>query len=417
MKIKQQVIISAGIRILMSIIGLITYKLIAMTLGASGIVVLGQIKSITAIIMQVGIVGSNNLVVKLFARGFNNNSIIYSTIVRVAIFLNLFIVTIGVIFYEEIGFFITGNYENSSSIIYFIISIPAISLLSIGTAIVNGKANQIKYGFYVLSYPILFLLISYLFNIETIENMIVCFSISLIISSILLLFYHKDLIVPKLRKLKPKVVRKITVYGVTLMLPFTVNLVLLIYMRHMMTIINSDMAGYWQAVFLVNDNIVSIIYVFIITVLLPKALKLKTSIEAYKYLKSKYVGILSFYVLSSLFFYFLSSFILTLLYDKSFIIGEQFIEYQLVGDFFKILNWMFLLIIISFGLLKISAMIEIFNLFYSMILIEYCLNTYGIIGASYAYMFRYVGYLLITGLLFYIFILRKDKTDEKLSIN
>jgi len=122
MKISKEMAISALIKVLMTVFGLLTYKLIALTLGSTGILIIGQVKSIVAVIMQIGIVGSNYLIVKSFSRGHNNNSQIYGTIIAVVFLINLLFVVLGLIFSDEISFFILGNNDKSDTIIYLILS-------------------------------------------------------------------------------------------------------------------------------------------------------------------------------------------------------------------------------------------------------------------------------------------------------
>lgn len=238
----------------------------------------------------------------------------------------------------------------------------------------------------------------------TLDMMVIEFILSLVISSVAITFWNRRYFLISLRKIfKIKLVKKVLIYGLTLIFPFLVNTLVLIYLRTVLIEKDIAGAGLWQAVWQISDNLASIVYLYIISVLLPKALHKKEPIETLRFLVKTYHIPLAIFILGGIIFIVFSKQILSLLYDQSFLLAEPLIIYQLVGDFFKIIGWMFLVTIASYGLLKLSIMIEVVNLITSLLLIHYLVENYSTIGASYAYMFKYIIYVLLMGITFYIY--------------
>ncbi len=401
-----KIFILVFIRVAMTLIGLITNKFVAIALGGSGIVIVGQLKSLTTLLMQVGIGGNNSLIVKLFSRGYDNNSSLYRSLFTFVVVVNILLLFLGIIFYKQIALYVTASNDYTVNIIYFILVIPAISLLSLSISITNGRSNQLEYGLFILSYPLILLLLLCLFRPLSIEILLLSFATSLAGSCIMISIYYRQYIFPKIGRLTNKNFQIVTTYGITSLIPFTVNIFLLIYLRHKMMLYNIKLAGYWQADWQINNNVVSILYMFIITVFLPKVLKFKMPGEAFSNLRKKYYFPIGLYFLSSLTFYIFFNFVITLLYNQEFRAGKEFLVYQLIGDLFKILTWNVSMIITSFGMIRISMYVEFLNLLISYILINFCFNKYGFVGGSYAYMYRYIAYFILMYSFFYFFYLR-----------
>lgn len=140
---------------MLTIIGLLTNKLVAVNLGPGGIVILGQLKSAMNLIMQLGIAGSNNLIVRLFTKKFSRYYL-FRTILIVSIVVNIFFVSLGLLYIDKLSLYLTGSIDLIDSIYYLVLGIPAISLLSLNTAIINGQAKQVLFGALILSYSFVF---------------------------------------------------------------------------------------------------------------------------------------------------------------------------------------------------------------------------------------------------------------------
>jgi len=390
-------------RIGITIIGLLINKLIAVNLGPNGIVVLGQLKSFMNLMTQFGIAGSNNLIIRLFTKD-HFKSQIFRTLILVTVAINLMLIILGIFYIDHLTLFLAGTLDLKNSILYLVYSIPAMSLIALNTAIVNGQARQILFGILLLSYPLIFLLLLSSFSPLTLHRMIISFVLSIIITSFMITIYNRKYFFISLKRtIKIEVLKKIATYGLTLIFPFLVNTLVLIYLRTLMMEKDIVNAGLWQAVWQISDNMASIIYLYIISVLLPKSLKKKHPRETILFLLKHYQLPLLLFVLGGSIFILFSEQLLTLLYDNSFIKAKELIIYQLIGDFFKVLGWAFLLTIASYGLLKLSIIIETINLLTSLILIYYFIETYSTIGASYAYMSKYILYVLTMCIVFYIY--------------
>ncbi|MBE0515330.1 hypothetical protein [Sulfurimonas sp.] len=393
----------------MTIIGLLTNKLVAVNLGPGGIVILGQLKSAMNLIMQLGIAGSNNLVVRLFTKKYSRHYL-FRTILIISIIINIIFISLGFVYIDKLTLFLTGSIDLTDSMYWLILGIPAISLLSLNTAIINGQAKQVLFSVLVLSYSFVFLLMLALSVTITLDIMVIEFVLSLVISSAAITFWNRRYFLISLRKtFKIRLVKKVLIYGLTLIFPFLVNTLVLIYLRTVMMEKDITGAGLWQAVWQISDNLASIVYLYVISVLLPKALHKKAPMETFRYLLKTYQMPLVLFISGGIIFIVFSKQILSLLYDQSFMLAEPLIIYQLVGDFFKIIGWIFLLTIASYGLLKLSIMIEVVNLVTSLLLIHYFVENYSTIGASYAYMFKYIFYVLLMGIAFYIYSKQKIK--------
>ncbi len=353
---------------------------------------------------QFGIAGSNNLIVRIFTKSYFKSQI-FRTISLVTVCINILLIILGLFYIDRITLFLTGTLDLKDSIIYLVYSIPAMSLIALNTAIINGQARQILFGILILSYPLIFLIMLISISQITLNSMIISFASSIVITSIVVTIYNKKYFIISLTQIiKIKILKKVATYGLTLIFPFLVNTLVLIYLRTLMIEKDVTSAGLWQAVWQISDNMASIIYLYVISVLLPKSLKMKQPIDTILFLIKHYQLPLLLFILGGGIFIVFSEQLLVLLYDDTFIAANELIVYQLIGDFFKVIGWIFLLTIASYGLLKLSIIIEIINLFTSLILIYYCIETYSTIGASYAYMLKYILYVLTMGTIFFMYI-------------
>lgn len=402
---KFKIILSAITKILLSLIGIITNKFVAVNLGGSGIIILGQLKAMTNLLFQVGIAGGNNLIIRLISRGYTNSkSHMYALLITVIIVSNLFFIIFFFFFIEEIAYYITSNYKYTNSFFYLLIAIPFIAINALSIAILNGYSSQIKYALAILLYPSLFLIFISIFGLISIDDLIRYFIISLVVGGLFSIFLVWKNIFPVKKRVKftSKRLKYIGRYGLALLLPFVVNILLITYMRHEMMLIDIDYAGYWQGVYQISENLISIIYIFVITILLPQALKYKSPLETFNYLKNNYYLPIVLFLTGAMVFYTFSEFWLILFYSNEFLVAEDFIIYQLIGDFFKILGWIISLTLMSYGLLKLVVYIELINLIVGILSINFIIAEYGIIGGSYVYLLRYLIYFFILFIFFYL---------------
>jgi len=372
-------------------------------------VVLGQLKSTMNLVMQFGIVGTNNLIVRLFTKKhFKSN--VFQTIISLSVGINILLVSLGLIYIDNITVFLTGSLQLHDSVQYLIFAIPAITLIALNMAIINGKQKQILFGVLILSHPVIFFWILTMTTNMTLSSMVNAFVLSILISSASVTFYNSRYFIVSLKKtMKLKMFKKVMNYGFTLLFSFLVNTLVLIYLRTLLMEKDAIGAGLWQAVWQVSDNIAGVIYLYIISVLLPKALKVQKPLETIIFLIKHYQLPLLLFILGGSIFIIFSEQILLLLYDQSFLPAQELIIYQLIGDFFKVIGWIFLLTISSYGLLKLSVLVEIINLLSSLLLIHYFITTYSFIGASYAYMLKYIVYVLTLSIVFYLYTKPKIK--------
>lgn len=159
-------------------------------------------------------------------------------------------------------------------------------------------------------------------------------------------------------------------------------------------------AGLWEGI-----NRISTMYLMIITTslsiyFLPRLSELKTKRELRQEILSVYKLIIPFLLLSTAIIYIFRIFIIHLLFTKEFNGMENLFLFQLIGDILKIAGWVLGYLLLAKAMTKVYIIMELVN-FVLLVITSYFLVAWcGTVGATLAFAFVYLIYLIILCIVF-----------------
>ncbi|EFP96985.1 LPS biosynthesis protein [Vibrio caribbeanicus] len=159
-------------------------------------------------------------------------------------------------------------------------------------------------------------------------------------------------------------------------------------------------SGIWQGVIRFSEVYLVLISSALSVYLIPKISNMKDG-KCIKRLVYHFVGIVSLVSIAGMFaIYSMREYIIVILFDDTFEEMASLFLYQLPGDFFKIISWVFAFSMLGLGSVKKMLILEvIFSLTY-VVLSILGVNVLGVKGAVVAYSINYVLYFFAIGIIF-----------------
>jgi PST family polysaccharide transporter len=119
-------------------------------------------------------------------------------------------------------------------------------------------------------------------------------------------------------------------------------------------------SGIWQSVLRVSEGYMLLFSTIILYVYMPTINSKKSNNELLKHLYEVFIPLALFVILIFVSLIILRQEIFILLYSKEFVKGADWIVYQIVGDFFKILSYSLIYVLIAKGRFKFFVLVELF---------------------------------------------------------
>lgn len=173
--------------------------------------------------------------------------------------------------------------------------------------------------------------------------------------------------------------------------------------------INVLSAGYWEAVWRLSSAYLMVFTLTLSVYFLPVFSKLKDGMEIRKEIISASKILVPVVIITSSTVYFLREFIISLLFTDDFLPSIQLIAWQMVGDSLKITSWLISFLMIAKAMLKLFLISQL--LFHSIFyfLTVFFVDSYGLVGVSYAHAANFLLYLLFS----YVFVYKKLLSIQK----
>lgn len=199
-----------------------------------------------------------------------------------------------------------------------------------------------------------------------------------------------------LAKPSNKCLSKLSKYAAMSLVTSIVGPITLIFIRnHIITNIGSIEAGYWEAITRISSIFLMMITTPLSVYYLPKLVELRE--------RDKIIGelidgvkIISLIVVSgALLIYVLRIWLIELLFTNNFLNMQKLFFYELIGDVFRAIAWLFSFYLISKGLARKFVIIEVtINATYFLFAI-FLTNNFGLEGVVFAYAINNLMYLAI----------------------
>lgn len=347
--------------------GFLLLKLIAVYLGPGGMGQIGNFMSVVTILSLLAGGGVVNGVIKYVAalRANKKELLIFVSSVKIYSFVFSFvIVVIGCVFSEKIAFYI---FDDSSK--YWLIIVLALAQMGFGftnlvTGVANGLMDTRSYALIqvvgnVSVLPIAWVLVSNFLFVGAALS-VVLFYLSYALPAYY--FYKKSVFFK--RSLRFSLLRtntvRLSVY--TLMAcvgAISVPLVEIIVRGQLINSSGLDVAGLWQGSIKLSSAYMGFFTVFLAVYFMPLIVKQEGNKELSSTVVRFVIVVMAVFFVGALVLYLFRAMLIPLLLSRDFSDLGDLIQYQLIGDFFRVSAYVVGFVVIAKSSLKIYFFSEV----------------------------------------------------------
>lgn len=402
--------ILSGIATIVKVLsGLVINKILAVTVGPSGIALIGQFQNVFSMITTIGSGATATGVTKYVAENkddvFKQNQYIIAAL-RLAILFSIIIGLFLIIFNNYLSNQILYNSRFKNLFILAGVTVIFNSLNLLLLAILNGL-KQIK--LFILS-NVLGSLFSLLLAVLLTSTFNIYGALCSIILSQALLFFVTLYFLNKKYKIKniltldstpQKVYKDLFRYSLMAIISIvTVPTVQILIRNKISNQISLEAAGIWQGVLKISDIYLLVITMAFATYYLPRLSEIRENKELKREIITSYKLIIPTTLLGAVIIYLMKDIIIQVLFSSDFIKMRELFSLQLLGDVFKMASWILGYLLIAKAMTKIYIITEIIFSIMLYMLSIILINIYGVQGATLAYCVNYFIYLLFLMYLF-----------------
>ena len=391
------------------ITGFISSKAIAYFIGPSGMALMGNLRSFTSTIENIGILGLQNGIVQNCAKNNENKEQLNNWVTSLFwIFCSLalllsFIVFLGNSFFSNQIFGSASEYHFVLYFITFVIPFQVLHLFFV--AILNGFSEYKKVtAISVCSYLAGLLISLFLMWKFGINGALISISVlsvfQFLFSGYYFVKYFSFQLILLNRKIDFRNIKHILPLGLMTLFSAVLAPILYIFIRNLITKeVSLEAAGYYEAMQRISGFYMMFISTLITFYFLPELTKAKSLDKERKLTFAFYKGIIPIFGFGLVLIYFLRNFVIQVLLTKEFELVSDLFLWQLLGDFFRALALILGIRFYAKKMMKDYFVTEIISftvLFSSSYLL---IPKFGSEGAVMAYAVTYLLYFVI--LLFY----------------
>lgn len=171
-------------------------------------------------------------------------------------------------------------------------------------------------------------------------------------------------------------------------------------------------AGLWEGMSRLSGAYLLVITTTLSVYYLPKLSEISSNLEIKNEIYSALKFLIPFLFIFFILIFILKEQIILLLFSKSFEGMSFLFKFQLIGDFFKIISWLFAFIMVAKSMTKLYIITEILFSSTYLIISYFLFKNNGILGLSIAYMLNYILYLLYLLFIFRRFFFKKYNSSN-----
>ena len=394
-----------------NIAGLVSVKVVASTIGPSGVALLGQLTNFGNIIMSLSAGGINTGMTKHIAQYSDSEKkrrVFLSTGFRITAVLSS-ICGLTMIFGAN---FFAVRYLKSSEYAYvfyvFGATIILYALNAFLVAVLNGFREFRKY----VSVNIISSLTGLLFSIilaktfgipgalianVTYQSVVFVVTLFMVLNS---KWFRWEMFTAGFSKVAMMRLARFSL--MTLVSVLAINQSQLIVRDCISRYVSLDEAGLWEGINKISTNYLQVVTISLSVYYLPKLSSLKTNNEVRNEIFSVYKLLVPFLLFTSLILYSFRHIIINILFSDSFQGMDTLFPFQLLGDFFKMITWVLGYVLLAKAMTKTFIIVEIVSCSLFALLSAFFIQQYGTIGATIGYACSFFIQFIIM-----LFVLRK----------
>lgn len=392
---------SVGIKFLT---GIITSRIVSIYLGASGIALLENIRNLFSFIEAVGVMGIQNAVMQDVISS-KYNKIQFQKICTTAFYFVLLwsalLCSILILFFTRLESLFIANSQVIFLLKIIILFYPIIATHLVLQAIINGLELYKK----LFTISIITSIISCICNAILIYNFDVLGAIvGIILTPFFLLLgfvlqLNKHIPLSTFFNIKYFDFKRIKGYSsfskIAVVSGVLLPIVYLSIRNYIVQNLGWEMAGYWSAITRVSSYYFMFVTTLISLYFYPKIAKSTSFKKAQIFILSYLKIILPIFLVLFIFLYFTSFYWIQLLFTKKFLILSNYIFYQFLADFLRIIATIFSYYLLAKKYAYKFIISEFVSLGSFYLATHYLLPLYDLYGVLYAYNISMVCYLFV----------------------
>ncbi len=388
--------------------GFFINKLIAIYIGASGLAMIGQFQNFIAIIKTLSTGGIDQGVIKYTAEYRDNpkKAQLLSTALFITFISSLILGIIIIIFSDNLSQKVLNSLEYINIFKVFGITIILYAVNALMLSILNGHKEIKKFTIVNISGSIISLiftsLLLFFYHLEgalyaLILNQSILFFITLrfVVKSD---WFNLKLFTLGIDKSSAIKLGKFTF--MTIVSAMAVPMVLLFIRNYIGSNIGWDEAGYWQGMYYISTMYLLIVTTSLGVYYLPKLSEIEDKKELKKEILNGYIIIMPIVTILALTIYFFRIYIIDIAFTKEFTPMLELFKWQLIGDVIKIASWLLGYLMLAKAMTKVFIITEIiFGIIFALLSVIF-LNSFGLVGVTYAFALNYTLYLIVMSFIF-----------------
>ena len=403
-------VLTAISTIIKIISGFVINKVVAIYVGPSGLAIIGQLQNFMELIITFSNGAITNGVVKYTAeyQTIEQKKRIFSTSIIISFVCSLLISIFLFGFSEYLSEFILKDVQYSSVFVVFGATIFLFALNTVFMSILNGQKEIKKYilvniagsifSLFFTSFLIMQLnLMGALYALVVNQSVIFFVTLAFVLKSS---WFKFEYFIQGIDKDSLSKLSRYSLMAITSAL--TVPVSHLMIRNYIGENLGWDNAGYWQGIWYISTMYLMLVTTSLGVYYLPKLSGITDNIELKKEIYSGYKIIMPIVIVMSILIFLLKEYIILVAFSDKFMPMMDLFAWQLIGDVIKIASWLLAYLMLAKAMTKIFIYTEIGFSALFVLLSIYFIDTFGLIGITYAFSLNYFLYLIVM-----IFIFRK----------
>jgi len=393
-------ILTAISTVIKVITGFIINKLVSIYIGPSGLALIGQFQNFSGIVTTFATGGINQGVVKYLAeyKDEEKKAHLLSTSLFITLLSSIVVGIIVIIFATNFSQQIlkTSDYTHIFVVFGFTVIFFALNLFLM--SVLNGQ-KEIKKYIYVNIVGSLFslvftsLLVVNLGLLGSLYAMVLNQSVIFFVTLSFVLKSHwfkMKYFISGIDKSDAKKLGKFALMAAVSAI--SLPIMLLIVRNYIGENFGWKSAGYWQGIWYISSMYLMVITTSLSVYYLPKLSEIQDSKELKNEIISGYKIIMPMVTIMALSIYFLRDYVISIAFSDKFLPMQELFLWQLVGDVIKIASWLLSYLLLAKAMTRVFIYTEIGFKLTFMTFAYLFLNSYGLVGITYAFALNYVIY-------------------------
>jgi len=385
--------------------GLITSKVIAIFVGPSGMVFIGNFRNFISTVEGVSTLAFTSGIVKYVGENDDNQkelARIISTVFITFLVIALILSSVIFLFSEFLCLYIFGNnfqFEIIFKVVAVVLPFNVVSVLFL--SIINGLGRYDKVIFANIVGNIFGVLLSIvlIYNFQTIGAILSIALIPALLFIVNFVFLPKELHFFKkisLRNYSIEIVKKLAVFSLMILPAMLLSPFFSLQTRNfLIENVGFHDSGFWEAISRISSIYLMFVGTLVSVYFYPKLIKAKDRKETKGVFWNYYKSIIPVFIIGAIVVYFSRFLIIEILFTSEFLPVSELFFWQLIADILKVTGIILAYQLLAKKIVLPYIIIELFSIFLLYSLSLYFIDLVGIQGVVIAQAINNFIYLLI----------------------